>query len=79
VAKLLLKDGTVLEVDYNRAATIRQLLDGETMLDPKDPEYARKKTFLERVQDVHFDDITYAKQARPWEKWIRNKRWFENT
>lgn len=74
---VVFKSGKSIKVDYNQAATIRQYLAGETVLDASDSEYPRKKTFLDMVQNVYFDDIKYVKESRPWEKWIKNKRWYE--
>lgn len=74
MARLILVDGKVVEVDYNKAATIYQILQGNKELDKDDPDFAKKEEFLLKVKEVKFDDGHSAKSDRPWEKWANNGR-----
>lgn len=69
MAWLILVDGTKQKVDYNKAATIYQILIGNKELEKDDPDYQKKEEFLLKVKQVKFDDGHKAKNSRPWEKW----------
>ena len=70
MAWLILKDGTKKPVDYNKAATIYQLLQGKKELDRKDPDFKKKRDFLSQVKDVEFDKPKPS-GPKPWDRYIR--------
>jgi hypothetical protein len=81
VAWLLLFDGTKVAVPYNKAATIYQILMGNSEIQPDksgeyatdedfkaSEEYKKKAAFILRVKEVQFEDNKATKRPRPWEK-----------
>lgn len=76
MAKLLMVDGNVIEVEYNKAAKIYQILIGN-----KEPENKNQAELCERVATVKFDRLkakseTYS--ATPKEPDIKMKELIEN-
>lgn len=51
MAKLIMVDGTVRQVDYNTAAKVYEVLTGA-----KKPEDKKQEEFALQVKDVHFND-----------------------
>lgn len=62
MAKLLMIDGTVRNVDYNKAAKILEILNGL-----KEPDDDKQAEFVLKVKDVDFGDnhrVTHASPRR---------------